>query len=108
MTYRRQVTRRNKFIIMLILLSINTILCIIPVSTTQIVVTLFGSFTSPLVIFVIPGYLFYDQLQKSGESSIHKSLSLAMTTIGVVLLLVMTTISFYVIRIDLYSKMKLN
>lgn len=34
LTYPRQVTRRNKFVIMLILLGINTILCIIPVQTT--------------------------------------------------------------------------
>ena len=88
---------------MLIILGINTVLCIIPVPTTQIVVTLVGAFTSPLVIFVLPGYLFYDHLQKSGQSSAHKYLSLAMTTAGVLLLLVMTTISFYVIRIDFYS-----
>jgi amino acid permease len=67
---------------------------------TSIIVTLVGAFTSPMVIFIIPGYLFYDFASKNETSKTHKWLSLAMTIMGVVLLLLMTTISFYVLRID--------
>ena len=103
LTYPQEVTRKGKITTMVILLSINTILCMIPLHTTQIVVTLVGAFTSPLVIFVLPGYLFYDQLKKSDGSSFHRKLSLAMCITGVVLMLSMTTISFYVLRIDFFS-----
>lgn len=60
LTYPRDVTRRGKCIIITVLLSFNTAICMIPFPTTEIVVTLIGAFTSPLVIFVLPGYLFYD------------------------------------------------
>lgn len=60
LAYPDEVTRKGKFTTMVLLLSINTIICMIPLQTTQIVVTLVGAFTSPLVIFVLPSYLFYD------------------------------------------------
>ena len=44
------------------ILFVNVLICMIPVSTTSIIVTLVGAFTSPLVVFMLPGYLFYDQV----------------------------------------------
>ena len=73
-------------------------------NTTQIIVTLVGAFTSPLVIFVLPGYLFFDHSRKNAEDRLHKWLSLSMAIIGVILLVAMTTISLYVIRVDIYGE----
>ena len=70
LTYPRDM-RKGKIVIMVLLLSLNTIICMIPYPTTNIVVTLVGAFTSPLFQFIVPGYLYYDQLKKSGTSHIH-------------------------------------
>lgn len=102
LTYPNDVTTSGKYITVAILLTLNAAICSIPYSLTSIIVTLVGAFTSPLVIFVIPGYLFYNYASKNETNPTHKYLSLALTVIGVVLLIVMTTISFFVIRIDTF------
>ena len=73
----------------------------IPADTTSIIVTLVGAFTSPLVVFMMPGYLFYDQVSKeqSIKKTRHRYLSYVLFIIGVLMLVLMTTISFYVIRV---------
>ena len=57
--------RKVRFWTILILLIINAGICMIPASTTAIIVTLVGAFTSPLVTFILPGYLFYDHMSKN-------------------------------------------
>ena len=96
--------RKARLWTIFIILLVNVILCMIPVSTTSIIVTLVGAFTSPLVIFMLPGYLFYDQVSKDPEVNCHRYLSYAMFIIGILLLVVMTTISFYVMRLDTYPR----
>ena len=56
--------RKERLWTIFIILFFNVLLCMIPVSTTSIIVTLVGAFTSPLVIFILPGYLFYDYVSK--------------------------------------------
>lgn len=46
------------------LLLVNAFICMVPASTTAIIVTLVGAFTSPLVVFMLPGYMFYDYVKK--------------------------------------------
>ena len=96
--------RKARLWTIFIILFFNVILCMIPVSTTSIIVNLVGAFTSPLVIFMLPGYLFYDQVSKETEVTCHRYLSGAMFLIGILLLTVMTTISFYVMRLDTYPR----
>lgn len=57
---------------MTILLIINALLCMVPAATTAIIVTLVGAFTSPLVVFMLPGYLFYDHVSKGQIGTRHK------------------------------------
>ena len=85
---------------MVLLLTFNTVIVMVPFPTTSVVITLVGAFTSPLVIFILPGYLYYDQLRTEGARHIDRWLSLGLSILGIILLLVMTTISIYVIRID--------
>lgn len=106
LTYPNTVTTRGKYLILVILLLINAAVCVAYYQLITIIVTLVGALTSPMVIFIIPGYLFYDYAGKNEASKIHKRLSLAMTVVGVFLLLMMTTISFYVLRIDRYPDLE--
>ena len=103
LTYPSDVMRKGKTVTMIVLLVLNTIIVMIPFPSTQIIVTLVGAFTTPLVIFILPGYLFYDQQRKSETNELNKYLSFGLTFIGVLLLVVMTTISIYVIRIELFK-----
>ena len=102
LTYPNDPTQRGRFFTILILLTCNTGLCMLPYSTTQIIITMIGSITSPLVIFMLPGFLFYSHSKSTGLQSIHSRLSLAMVFIGIILLISMTSISLYVIRVELF------
>lgn len=88
---------------MILLLLINTCLCAIPHNSTSTIVALIGAFTSPLVIFILPGYLFYNFASKNETDAKHRKLSLALAVVGFGLLIIMTTISFYVIRTMFFS-----
>ena len=76
----------------------NALLCMSSAATTDIVITAIGSFTSPLVLFVLPGYLYYNYSRQENLLSMHRNLSVTLVLLGVSMLLVMTTISFFVIR----------
>ena len=76
----------------------NALLCMTSTATTDIVITAVGSFTSPLVLFVLPGYLFQNYSRQENLSQLHRHLSVTFVLIGVSMLVVMTTISFFVIR----------
>ena len=99
-------TKKEHYWTVLLLLIINALICIVPASTTSIIITLVGAFTSPLVVFILPGYLFYDHLSKnqSQSASWHKRLSFALFIVGIIMLVTMTTISFYIIRVDTFHK----
>ena len=64
-----QVSKRRKAVIYVSLFLLNYVLCIVPWTTTWIFVTFIGSFSCPMVVFVLPPYLFYDLAKKSMVSS---------------------------------------
>ena len=53
-------SKAPKSLIIAVLMIANALLCMSSAATTDIVITAVGSFTSPLVLFVLPSYLFYD------------------------------------------------
>ena len=53
---------KGRFWTLFTLLLVNVVISMIPMSTIAIIVTLVGSYTSPLVIFMLPGYLFYNHV----------------------------------------------
>ena len=55
--------RRQHFWTIFALLLMNAFFCMVPAGTTSIIVTLVGAFTSPLVVFMLPGYMFYDYVK---------------------------------------------
>ena len=84
--------------IIAILMFANALLCMSSAATTDIVITAVGSFTSPLVLFVLPGFLFYHYSRQENLPHLHRRLSVTFVLLGVSFLVVMTTISFFVIR----------
>ena len=54
--------RKVRFWTLFVLLLVNVVISMIPMSSIAIIVTLVGSYTSPLVIFMLPGYLFYNHV----------------------------------------------
>ena len=59
LSYPEQVTRKGRFITIIILLTLNMVLVIVK-NITTVIVLLVGALASPIEIFVLPGYLFYD------------------------------------------------
>ena len=57
--------RKLRFWTLFVLLLVNVVISMIPVSSIAIILTLVGSYTSPLVIFMLPGYLFYNHVSQS-------------------------------------------
>ena len=93
-------SQKGRVITIVLLLCLNMGLCMIKASTTSMLITVFGSFTSPLVIFALPGYLFYHYASRKQLETRHKHLSFTLMLVGVLMLIVMTTITFIIIRID--------
>ena len=54
--------RKEHFWTIFILLVVNACISMIPGESTAIIVTLVGAFTSPLVVFMLPGYLYFDHV----------------------------------------------
>lgn len=101
LSYTLENSSKGKTITISVLMLTNLILSEIPYMMTQIIVSLVGSFTSPMVIFMLPGYLFYDHARTTHLTGIHRCLSRVLLQIGILLLLGMTCITFYVIRVNL-------
>ena len=60
LTYQSEESNKSRFITITVILLLNALFCCIPNSEiTMIIVSLVGSLTQPLVIFVLPGYLYY-------------------------------------------------
>ena len=91
-------SKKGKFITILILMFVNLLFVLLPISILGVIVTIVGAFTSPLVIFILPGYLYYNHACENQVKNLHRRLSLALVIFGTILLFFMTTISFYVIR----------
>ena len=110
LTYQDETTNRGRYITIISILLFNAGLCCIPNSQiTSIIVALVGSLTSPLVIFVLPGYLFYKHAKDNNTNiKYHRSLSLLLLMIGLFLLASMTTISVYLIRHDMCQRKEDN
>ena len=53
-------SRKGRIITVLILMFVNLLFVLLPISILGVIVTVVGAFTSPLVIFILPGYLFYN------------------------------------------------
>ena len=59
-TRSNKVTPRGRMLIIVILLLSNTAISMVPPYANSIILNLVGAFTAPLVMFMLPGYLFYD------------------------------------------------
>ena len=93
------VSRKEKIITVVALILISAGLSLNPdPNTTQIVLTVIGAFTSPLIMFSLPGYLYYDYARKNDMETYNKRLSLVLMIIGILLMISMTTLSLVTLR----------
>ena len=92
-------------LIIVILLLINTGISMVPPQANSIILNLVGALTAPLVMFMLPGYLFYDhscrlEVLTPQSYNYHRWLSLGILIIGWIMVFTMATIAFYIIRAE--------
>ena len=81
------------------LITLNALLGMLAGSFTMVVLTVVGALSSPIVLFFLPGYLFFDYLRRHDvHTTWHRKGSAAFAILGFVLGLTMSTISVYIIR----------